>query len=93
MRIYARAVVIAARDIPDNLTEEQIEEAKSNLESELNLDMDNLHCGADPDTEYDYEQRTEQFEPSKEADWTDEILLSYLNDKLNNALMAKEEEN
>ena len=93
MRIYARAVVIAARDIPDNLTEEQIEEAKSNLESELNLDMDNLHYGADPDTEYDCEQRTEQFEPSKEADYTDEILLSYLNDKLNNALVAKEEEN
>ena len=90
MRIYARAVMIAAKDIPDNLTEEQIEEAKSNFETEVNIDMDNLHYDGDPDTEYDYEQRTEQFEPSKEADWTDEIMLSYLNDRLNNALIAKE---
>lgn len=90
MRIYARAVVIAAKDIPNNLTKEQIEEEKSNLESTLNLDMDNLHYDGDPDTEYDYEQRTEQFEPSKEADWTDEIMLSYLNDRLNNELIAKE---
>ena len=90
MRIYARAVVIAAKDIPDNLTEEQIAEEKDNLWSELNLDMDNLHYGADPDTEYDYEQRTESFEPNLEADYTDEIILSYLNDRLNNVLMKKE---
>ncbi len=86
MRIYAKAVVIAAKDIPDNLTEEQIAEETDSLWGELNLDMDNLHEGGDPDTAYDYEQNTEHFEPSVEADYTDEILLSYLNDRMDNAL-------
>lgn len=90
MRIYVRTVMIAAKDIPDNLTEEQIEEAKSNFETEVDIDMNNLHYGGDPDTDYDHEHRAEPFEPSKEADWMDEIMLSYLNDRLNNALMAKE---
>lgn len=81
MRIYAKAVVIAAKDIPDNLTEEQIAEEKDNLWSELNLDMDNLHECGDPDTIYDYEQDTINLELSQ-ADASDEILLSYLNDKM-----------
>lgn len=82
MRIYAKAVVIAAKDIPDNLTEEQIAEQKDTLRSELNLDMDCLHREEDGGFPYEWEHDTDDYEPSGAGGYTDEMILSYLNAKM-----------
>lgn len=84
MRIYARAVVIAAKDIPDNLTKEQIEEAKDSLCTELNIDADMIHREEDGGFPYEWEQETSNFDPTDldDSDWEDKRIISYLNAKM-----------
>ena len=52
MRIFQKATVYAYKEIPDNLSKEEIEELKDQLEGDLNLDLDNLGYGGNSDYKF-----------------------------------------
>lgn len=54
MKIYKKAIVVATMEVPDDLTQEQIEKAESNLETDMYLDISNMQDGGGSDYKYRY---------------------------------------
>lgn len=80
MVIYKKAIVYAAREIPDGLTDEQIESENFRLEGDIALDLDNIgnENGCEYfSTQYIYEVDTDN----------DDYEIAYLN-----KMMSRKEE-
>lgn len=54
MVIYKKVTLYAAVEIPDNLDDEQVEEKRSELETQISMDLDNMQEDGSSDYTYRY---------------------------------------
>lgn len=52
MKIYCKATVYAVKDVADNLSKDELEEAHSNLETDMRLDIESMQTGGSSDYTY-----------------------------------------
>ncbi len=55
MKVFCKATIYAIKEIDDNLVGDQLEEAISDFETDMRLDIDNMQNGGSSDYSYVYD--------------------------------------
>ncbi len=55
MKVFCKATIYAVKEIDDNLVGDRLEEAISDFETDMRLDIDNMQNGGNSDYSYVYD--------------------------------------